>query len=393
MKIRNCIFLLSTLFVGIDVYSQSRIYVNEYLNIGVGGRGLAMSGAQTASTSDVYSGYWNPAGLVFMKDYIQIGGMHAEYFGGISKYDYLGFAIQNKDMTRALGFSFIRFATDDIPYTLDYVRPDGSFDESKLKGFSAGDYAGLITVSQKFNKLSTDKITTSLGANAKVLYRNVGKMANAWGVGLDIGIQSRIDKLNLGLTIKDVTSTYTSWSFNLSEEEKKIFGNTGNEIPIKSYEVMNPRLNFGASYNVVGDEDFDFIVEAGLDLTTDGKRKTIISGNKISIDPKFGFEIGYKNNLYFRAGLSNFYYVFNNNDSTHKKKYLMYQPSLGVGFRMFSINIDYSFTSLQVQSSPLMSHIISVRVDLNRVERKDKDLPDANFDKKDKVDINIPVIK
>lgn len=319
--------------------------------------------------------------------------MHAEYFGGISKYDYLGFAIQNKDMTRALGFSFIRFATDDIPYTLDYVRPDGSFDESKLKGFSAGDYAGLITVSQKFNKLSTDKITTSLGANAKVLYRNVGKMANAWGVGLDIGIQSRIDKLNLGLTIKDVTSTYTSWSFNLSEEEKKIFGNTGNEIPIKSYEVMNPRLNFGASYNVVGDEDFDFIVEAGLDLTTDGKRKTIISGNKISIDPKFGFEIGYKNNLYFRAGLSNFYYVFNNNDSTHKKKYLMYQPSLGVGFRMFSINIDYSFTSLQVQSSPLMSHIISVRVDLNRVERKDKDLPDANFDKKDKVDINIPVIK
>src|SRR5690606_27514601 len=232
---------------------------NEYLNIGVGGRGLAMSGAQVASTGDVFSSYWNPAGLVFMNESIQLGGMHAEYFGGISKYDYLGLGIKNKDESRAIGFSFIRFGTDDIPYTVDYVRPDGSFDESKLKGFSAGDYAGLITISQKLNKLSNEDWTTSIGGNAKILYRNVGKMANAWGVGLDVGLQARKDRLNLGVTIKDVTSTYTSWSFNLTEEEKEIFGNTGNEIPIKSYEVMMPRLNFGASYQLVKKEDWSVL--------------------------------------------------------------------------------------------------------------------------------------
>jgi len=374
MKIFNkyWIGLLAGVSLSQMATGQTRIYVNEYLNIGVGGRGLAMSGAQVASTGDVFSSYWNPAGLVFMNESIQLGGMHAEYFGGISKYDYLGFGIKNKDESRAIGFSFIRFGTDDIPYTLDYVRPDGSFDESKLKGFSAGDYAGLITISQKLNKLSNEDWTTSIGGNAKILYRNVGKMANAWGVGLDVGLQARKDRLNLGVTIKDVTSTYTSWSFNLTEEEKEIFGNTGNEIPIKSYEVMMPRLNFGASYQLVRKEDWSVLGEIGLDMTTDGKRRTIMSTDVVSFDPKLGFEVAYKDNVYLRAGVNNFYYVYNNDDITHEKKYLMYQPSVGVGIKLLNINVDYSFTSLQVQDNPLMSHIVSLRVDLNRMDKKDK---------------------
>ena len=43
--------------------AQKRIYVNEYLNIGVGGRGLAMAGAQTATVSDISSAFYTPAGL------------------------------------------------------------------------------------------------------------------------------------------------------------------------------------------------------------------------------------------------------------------------------------------------------------------------------------------
>ena len=41
-----------------------RKYSNEFLQIGVGARGLAMSNAQVATTADVYSNYYNPAGLV-----------------------------------------------------------------------------------------------------------------------------------------------------------------------------------------------------------------------------------------------------------------------------------------------------------------------------------------
>src|SRR5690606_4245417 len=133
--------------------------------------------------------------------------------------------------------------------TLDYVQPDGSLDESKLKGFSAGDYAVLLSYAQPLKIFKNQNLVTNIGGSAKVLYRNVGSMANAWGFGLDLGLQgSYKNRLVFGLMMKDITTSYTSWTFKLTEEEKEIFRNTNNEIPIKSYEVMLPRFNLGIGY-------------------------------------------------------------------------------------------------------------------------------------------------
>jgi len=352
-------------------HAQSRIYVNEYLNIGVGARGLAMAGATAASTSDVYSGYWNPAGLVNMQSDIQAGLMHAEYFAGIFKYDYGAVAIPLKNKDRALGISFIRFATDNIPYTLDYVQPDGSFDESKLKDFSAGDYAVLLSYAQKLNifKKNPD-IHTSIGANAKVLYRNVGSMANAWGFGLDIGLQARYKRWRFGLAAKDITTSYTAWSFHLTDEEKAKFSATGNEIPIKSYEVMLPRFNFGVGRSFLKESsDIQVLAELGFDITTDGKRNTIIASKPISIDPRLGVEASYKNAIFVRAGIGNFYKALDNADTNNIRKYTVFQPSVGVGFKIKSFSVDYAFTSLQMQDNPLMSHVVSIRLDIMRSKK------------------------
>ena len=46
----------------------ARNYSNEFMNIGVDAAGLSMSGAVVASTDDINSGYWNPAGLVNLDD-------------------------------------------------------------------------------------------------------------------------------------------------------------------------------------------------------------------------------------------------------------------------------------------------------------------------------------
>lgn len=374
MTERTKLFKYSLLFLFVFILiqsnkslAQSRIYVNEYLNIGVGGRGLAMSGANIASTGDVYSGYWNPAGLIKIKEDFQVGLMHAEYFSGISKYDYASVAMPGKNKKYVLGLSFIRFGTDDIPYTLDYVRPDGTFDESKLKGISAGDYAGIFSFAYKPEWFDNEDIETRIGANAKVLYRNIGSMANAWGVGIDVGMQMDYKRWTFGAMLKDATSTYTSWSFNLTEDEKKVFGQTGNEIPVKSYEIMNPRLNIGAAYQFMQPENpFQLLAELGMDMTTDGIRNTIISKTKVSLDPKLGVEAGYKNMLFLRAGVGNFYNVMDNSDTSHQKKHLIYQPAIGAGFHYKSFSIDYSFTNLRVQGAPLMSHIISLRFDIDK---------------------------
>lgn len=373
LKIGFCFASLAFLNSPEASLAQSRIYVNEYLNIGVGGRSLGMAGATTATAQDVYAGYWNPAGLLKIEEDFQVGLMHAEYFSGISKYDYASFAMPGKNKKYALGVSFIRFGTDDIPYTLDYVRPDGTFDESKLKGISAGDYAGIFSFAYKVDWFHNEEIETRIGANAKVLYRNIGSMANAWGVGVDAGIQMDYKQWNFGVMIKDATSTYTNWSFNLTEEEKKIFGQTGNEIPVKSYEVMNPRINIGAAYSFMKPgKPFQLLAELGADITTDGIRNTIISKTKVSIDPKLGLEASYKDMVYLRAGVGNFYNVMDNSDTSHQKKYLIYQPSIGAGFHFKSFTIDYSFTNLRVQGAPLMSHIISLKLGIDRFKSSNK---------------------
>lgn len=373
----------SLLFTGMGLllsavaYTQPRIYVNEYLNIGVGGRGLAMGGAQVASSADANSGYWNPAGLTNIQEDLQVGLMHAEYFAGNAKYDFASVAMPTKDKKRAFGVSFLRFATDDIPYTIDYIQPDGSFDESKLKSISAGDYAFLLSYAQQLKLFRNPEIRTSIGANAKIVYRNIGSMANAWGGGVDVGFQARYRRLLLGISVKDATTTYTTWSFNLTEREKEVFGQTGNEIPVKSYEVMNPRFNIGAGYNFMKPASrIQLLAELNADLTTDGMRNTLIRSKSLSIDPRAGLELSYKNTVFLRAGVSNIQKVLDDRDSLNKKTFTIFQPSIGVGLKLGPIVADYAYTSLQTQSNPLFSHIVSLRFDIKSLSKSRKEETD-----------------
>lgn len=382
MKLKATLAILCALSLQ-SAYAQKRIYVNEYLNIGVGGRGLAMSNAQSASVGDVSSSYWNPAGLMNIKQDYQVGLMHAEYFSGNAKYDYASVAMPLKDKKRVVGFTVMRFAIDDIPNTIDYVQPDGSFDESKLKSMTAGDYAFLLSYAQAINLFKKQpEIQTTVGGNAKIIYRHLGKMATAWGVGIDLGIQAKYKDWRFGITGKDITSTYTSWSFNLSESDKEVFQKTGNEIPIKSYEVMLPRLNFGiARFFMPSDNKFQFLAEVDFDMTTDGKRNTLISSKAVSVDPHLGLEASYKNMIFLRGGVGNFQSVLDDADTTNKKKVLLFSPSVGLGLKLKGFVVDYAFTSLLTQSNPLYTHVISLRIDLNRAAtRRETEGSEAEYD-------------
>lgn len=68
--IKFFLLLLASCFIHISaVHAQFRKYSNEFLNIGAGARGLAMGSAQIASVKDGSAGYWNPAGLVEVKEF------------------------------------------------------------------------------------------------------------------------------------------------------------------------------------------------------------------------------------------------------------------------------------------------------------------------------------
>jgi len=355
--------------------AQQRKYVNEFLNLGVGARGMGMSGAQVASVSDVTSAFWNPAGLNNVKADFQLGLMHSEYFSSIAKYDYIGSAFPMKNRKGVLGVSMIRFAIDDIPYTLNLIQPDGTVDYNKIKAISAADYAGLITYAQKLRiKKYEDRedISVNVGGNLKIIHRNIGTLANAWGAGIDLGAQARVGRWKLGAVVKDITTTYTLWSFSFTDKEKQVLAQTGNEIVSKSTEVNTPRVILGGGRILPlrlrdTSKSAYILVETNLDITTDGKRYgNLVNLNPLSIDPRLGVEFGYNNLFFFRGGLGNFQRVLDDNDTTNTDKRTMFQPTLGMGVKIKNFVIDYSFSSLNVQNSPLYSHFISLRLDINK---------------------------
>ena len=181
----SCLFLSITIFLSVSATAQFRKYSNEFLNIGAGARGLAMGSSQVASVMDGTAGYWNPAGLVGVKDHPNLNLMHSEYFAGIGKYDYASIAFPTTNNKRTIAITGLRFAVDDIMNTLFLVEPDGSINYNNIQAFSSADYAFLFSMAQKLKE--SEKKNVHFGINAKVIHRNVGRFAKAWGFGIECG--------------------------------------------------------------------------------------------------------------------------------------------------------------------------------------------------------------
>lgn len=340
--------------------AQFRKYSNEFLNIGAGARGLAMGSAQAASVNDATAGYWNPAALTRVQDATSVSLMDASYFSNIANYEYGAVAVPTNDNRRTLGVSLLRFGVDDIPNTLFLVEPDGSINYNNISSFSSSDWALLLSFAQKIR--DDEDFKTSFGVNAKVIYRSVGHFAKAWGFGLDAAFAMQKGNWNAAIVAKDVSTTFNAWSFHFTDREKEALYLTKNDIPVKSSEITAPRLTLASSYLFPIGGSFKLLAEGDLDFTFDGKRNTILSGNPVSADPHLGLEAQIKEVFFVRAGITNFQRALKDSDTTNQKRVWIYQPSLGAGFKLNNVYIDYAFTNLANQSNPLYTHVFSLKI-------------------------------
>ncbi|HEX2533716.1 MAG TPA: PorV/PorQ family protein [Chitinophagaceae bacterium] len=362
MKIYTAALTLAVTITASGVSAQFRKYSNEFLNIGAGARGLAMGSAQVASVQDGSAGYWNPAGLTGVKDHKQVNVMHAEYFSGIGKYDYASLALPTAGNRRTLAITALRFAVDDIPNTLYLREPDGSINYNNIQSFSSADYAFLLSYAQKLKE--TEKRTVSFGMNAKVIHRNVGRFAKAWGFGLDAGLQIHGQKWRFALVGRDITTTFNSWSFRFTERDKEMLYLTQNDIPVQSTEMTAPRLISGIARDFRLGKKSRLLAEAAFDFTFDGRRNVAVSADPVSIDPKLGLELNINDVFFVRGGINNFQRALADGDTLNQKKVWIYQPSAGAGFRLQNVRIDYAFTNLANQSNPLFTHVFSLGLNL-----------------------------
>lgn len=354
-------FLFLFVFLTTINYAQTvRKYSNEFMSIGVDAAALGMSNAVVSHTSDVNSGYWNPAGLLKLEDK-QFSLMHASYFANIAQYDYAAFAMPI-DNRSAVGISLIRFGVDDILNTTQLIDSEGNIDYNRISLFSTADYG--LTVSYA-RSLPIEGL--NYGVNAKVIRRIIGDFANSWGFGLDLGIQyiSDDEDWKFGLMIRDITTTYNTWTIDEEkyQEIADAIPGENQELPETS-EITLPKAQLGMSKKWIIRHDYSLLAATNLNMQF-ARTNDIISTNAVSIDPAVGFEFGYINLVYLRGGVGNFQQITQIDDS----KKLSFQPNIGLGFKYKGIEIDYALTDIGNQSTALYSNVFSLKVDFGIFRR------------------------
>ena len=322
------------------------------MNIGVDAASFGMANATTASSANVNSGYWNPAGLLAIEDN-QLSIMHASYFANIANYDYGAFAMPLDDRS-AVAISLIRFGVDDILNTTQLIDDQGNIDYSRISLFSTADYG--ITFSYA-RALPLDGL--NIGVNAKVIRRIIGDFASSWGFGLDLGIQFNKNDWKFGAMIRDITTTFNAWAIDeekFSEIQGAVNGQN-QELP-DTMEITIPKLNLGVSRKFIIHYDYVLLTEIDLNFRF-AQTNDLVSNSFASFTPAVGLEFGYIDLVFVRAGVGNFQSItqLDGNNS------LGFQPNIGIGFKYKGIQVDYALTDLGDQSAALYSNIFSITLD------------------------------
>ncbi len=324
------------------------------MNIGVDAAALGMANTVTSSSNDVNAVYWNPAGLLALEDG-QVALMHSSYFANIAQYDYAAYA-KPIDERSAWGISLIRFGVDDILNTTELIDTQGTIDYNRVSKFSTADYGFTFSFARK---LPLDGL--HYGVNAKVIRRIIGKFANSWGFGVDVGLKFEQNDWNIGLMLRDITTTYNVWNINETEyaKIKNAIPGQNQDLP-ESTEITLPKAQFGISKKFEYHYDYTFLAAMNLNMEF-AKTNDLIASDFVSIAPAVGLEFGYTDLVFLRTGFGNFQNI-TQIDNTSK---LSFQPNIGLGFKYNGIQIDYALTDLGNQSAALYSNVFSLKVDLN----------------------------
>ena len=150
----------------------------SFLNIGVGGRGLAMGGAYTALADDANAIYWNPAGLARLEKR-EVTASHAE-LANSTRLDFLAYAHPTAQGTFAADGTYLSQSALEGRDALGH--PTGNFQASDAEiGFGYGRKTDLV----------------DLGASVKFVQSHIGP-AQAQTFALDAGARRGFDGLGPG---------------------------------------------------------------------------------------------------------------------------------------------------------------------------------------------------
>lgn len=231
-----------------------------FLRAGIGPRYLAMGKAGTATATDVNAGYWNPAGLSWMRGW-QVSGMYTAGLDFDRSHNAIGVGYGGD--WGSLALNWINAGTQDIQGT----NPDGSPSEM----FNFSENAIQLSLAKSWDRFG-------LGVTGKYVTQNVGTNIgvgsdNANGTGLDVGAHFKLtNSVMLGVTAQDIVTTIgdakeanevpTTLRFGVGFQPADGFTLTGDMNRVRGDE--NFKFNGGAEYKFWLNNDLNAALRAGM---------------------------------------------------------------------------------------------------------------------------------
>lgn len=348
------LFFAGMYYSAFSVTGQS--YTNAFLNTNFGARQLGMGNAATSNTFDLHAGFWNPAGLSQLEVPLQIGVMHHRWLDNqVTQNTFsLSARISSKNKS-ALSVNILQSAANNIPNSRLLVAPEGNIDTERISAFSSADNAAMLSFGQHIGASGK----WSWGTTAKILYRNPGSSAKAWGLGIEAGLLYRREKFSFALHITDIISV-NRWYFSLSEEEKRLIILSGNLIPLKKTEIVLPRSVFGGSYFYKSSK-MNAVISAEIEISSTPDQQAYFQTKTFQFSPRLGVEIEFFKFVSIRSGIISV--DRNIRPSLPEYGNMTISPSAGFGVKLKRLKIDYGFTMSRYQDPSLQTHLISLKLD------------------------------
>ena len=276
---------MKKLLIILLVFSFNFLHAGEYgdafLELGVGGRNMAMGNSISALDTNNTCFYANCAGLASIRS-LNLDLMYTSHFG-LAYYNHLGLAFPlTKTISGAI--NWLRFGVNNIYFRPDYfITSDYSPEERRQKilinqGKGFGSFSdtedGFYFSLAKMNKIQVYlgwlyenlELEIPVGVSVKVLHKQLNNNI-AWGIGTDVSTRCRfhlgtlmgIDQLgyfSYGLAISDFTETNIYWETKNSDKiDINIKNSIAYEQPLPIWDMM---LNISAEINNRYDEEVRF---------------------------------------------------------------------------------------------------------------------------------------
>jgi opacity protein-like surface antigen len=296
----------------------------EQLNIPVGARGIATSGAFIASFTGVEALYWNPAGLdrsarsEAMVSYMSyIADINMTYIALSAKLGGLG----------SFAFSVKTLNVGDISET-SVQNPDGlgsTFSPS------------FVTAGLSYSKMITDRV--SGGTTIKLIHEGI-KDTGASGFAIDIGTQYHFaNNMTIGVALKNIGANMKFTGGDL-EQRSPVSGsdptaNDGFFTAVTEKFSIPSTFELGVAYK--------YALSDNNSLNFGG---TFMNANESSNSLRFGAEYNFNNLVFLRGG-----YDFTMEQSGGRSDESIYGFTAGAGIDYdiggVNLQIDYAYREVE----------------------------------------------